>query len=84
MSFSDQDCISRIIRQRKGALTGLAMMPMSAFVMLLLEQTKYLELDVMNQVAGLAAIVLLLEIIGPVMTQRALMLAGEANQKEGD
>ena len=69
---------------RKGALTGLAMMPMSAFVMLLLEQTKYLELDVMNQVAGLAAIVLLLEIIGPVMTQRALMLAGEANQKEGD
>ena len=68
---------------RKGALTGPAMMPMSVFVILLLEQTKHLELDVINQVVGIATIVLLLEIIGPVMTQRALMLAGEANQKEG-
>jgi len=65
------------ITWRKGALTGLAMTPMSVFVILLLEQTRHLELGALDQVAGLAAIVLFLEVIGPLVTQRALILAGE-------
>jgi len=68
---------------RKGALTGLAMMPMSGLVIVLLEQTRHLKLYALDQVAGLAAIVLLLEVIGPVLTRRALVWAGETRQQEG-
>ncbi|RDE51627.1 MAG: sodium:proton antiporter [Candidatus Accumulibacter meliphilus] len=68
---------------RKGALTGLAMTPMSGLVIVLLEQTRHLKLYALDQVAGLAAIVLLLEVIGPVVTRRALVWAGETHQPEG-
>ncbi len=68
---------------RKGALTGLAMTPMSVFVILLLEHTRHLKLGALDQIAGVAAIVLLLEVVGPIVTQRALMWAGEANRMTG-
>jgi Kef-type K+ transport system membrane component KefB len=68
---------------RKGALTGLAMTPMSGLVIVLLEQTRHLKLYALDQVAGLAAIVLLLEVIGPILTRRALVWAGETPQPEG-
>ena len=68
---------------RKGALTGLALMPMSVFAILLLEQTRHLGIDVFAQVAGLGLLVLVLELLGPVATQRALILAGEAGREEG-
>ncbi len=68
---------------RKGALTGLALTPMSVFAILLLEQTRHLGIDVFSQVAGLALLVLVLELLGPVATQRALILAGEAGREEG-
>lgn len=70
------------ITWRKGALTGLAMTPMSVFVILLLEQTRYLQLGALDQVAGIAAMVLLLEVIGPLATQRALIWAGETHHAE--
>jgi len=70
------------ITWRKGALTGLAMAPMSVFVILLLEQTRHLELGALDQIAGIAAIVLLLEVIGPLVTQRALIWAGETHHRE--
>lgn len=63
---------------RKGALTGLAMTPISVFAILLLEQTRYVGVDLVDQLAPLAATTLLLELVGPVVTQRALMLAGES------
>ena len=63
---------------RKGVLTGLALTPISVFVILLLEQTRHLGIDLVDQLAPLAAATLLLELIGPVVTQRALMLAGES------
>jgi Kef-type K+ transport system membrane component KefB len=66
------------ISSRKGLLTGLAMAPMSVFVILLLEQTRYLGIDRVDQLAPLAAATLLLELLGPVLTQRALILAGES------
>jgi len=72
------------ISWRKGVLTGLAMAPMSVFVILLLEQDRYLGINLVDQLAPLAAATLILELIGPVVTQRALMLAGErAEPAEG-
>lgn len=63
---------------RKGVLTGLGMMPISVFVILLLEQARYLGIDLVDQLAPLAAATLLLELIGPVVTRQALVLAGES------
>jgi len=71
------------ITWRKGALTGLAMTPMSGLVIVLLEQTRHLKLYALDQVAGLAAIVLLLEVIGPILTRQALVWAGETHPREG-
>lgn len=78
-------CFARLsgISWRKGALTGLAMTPMSVFVILLLEQTRHLNLGALDQVAGVAAIVLLLEVIGPLVTQRALIWSGECHPAKG-
>lgn len=65
------------ITWRKGLLTGMALTPLSAFVILLLEQTHHLGIGLMDELAALAAITLLLEVIGPVVTQWALVLAKE-------
>ncbi|WP_066335984.1 cation:proton antiporter [Azohydromonas lata] len=67
---------------RKGALTGLALTPISVFVILLLDQTRYLGIDLLDQLAPLAAATLLLEFIGPAVTQRALRSAGECRDME--
>lgn len=72
------------ISWRKGVLTGLAMAPMSVFVILLLEQTRFLGIDLIDQLAPLAAATLLLELLGPVLTQRALTLAGEGGEPSGN
>lgn len=65
------------ISWRKGVLTGIALTPISVFVILMLEQTRYLGIDLVDQLAPLAAATLLLEIVGPALTQRALIWAGE-------
>lgn len=65
------------ISWRKGLLTGMALTPLSAFVILLLEQTRHLGIGLMDELAALAAITLLLEVVGPVVTQWALVLAKE-------
>lgn len=67
---------------RKGALTGLAMTPLSVFVLALLEETRYLNLNFLGTVSGMAAVILLLEIVGPIVTQRALIWAGETPLRE--
>jgi Kef-type K+ transport system membrane component KefB len=68
------------ITWRKGVLTGLAMTPISVFVILLLEQTRHLGVDLVDQLAPLAAATLVLELVGPVVTQRALRAAGESGE----
>jgi Kef-type K+ transport system membrane component KefB len=70
------------ISWRKGWLTGMAMTPISAFVIVLLEQTRYLGVDLMSQLAPLAAMALTLEIIGPVVIYLALRLANEIPREE--
>lgn len=63
---------------RKGALTGLSLMPMSAFALLLLEESRRYGFDVGREslpvIVGLLA---MQDVIGPWVTQRALMWAGE-------
>jgi Kef-type K+ transport system membrane component KefB len=65
------------ITGKKGVLTGLALSPISVFVILILEQTRYLDIDMIDYLAPLAAMALLLDLIGPIMTQRALIWANE-------
>lgn len=65
---------------RKGFLTGLALMPLSVFVILLLEEhAQLLGIDLVDQLAPLAAATLLLELLAPVTTQLALRWAGETS-----
>jgi Kef-type K+ transport system membrane component KefB len=66
------------ITVRKGVLTGVAMAPLSAFVVLLLENTRYLGVDLMDTLAPLAAATLLLGLAGPLATQLALRHADES------
>jgi Kef-type K+ transport system membrane component KefB len=64
---------------KKGALTGMALAPISVFVILLLEQTRHLGVALVDELAALAGITLLLEVLGPVLTQRALIWAKETH-----
>jgi len=69
------------ISWRKGALTGLAMTPLSVFVILMLEQTRHIGIAMVEGLVPLAAMVLLLEVLGPVITQLALTWARETPDK---
>lgn len=68
------------ITERKGALIGLALTPMSAFAILLIEETRLYGFEPAVQVlAAMAGMMLLQELLGPIVTQRALMAAREAH-----
>jgi hypothetical protein len=65
---------------RKGALTGLALMPMSAFALLLLEESRAYGFDLaIESLPVIIGLLILLEVMGPLATQRALVLAREAH-----
>lgn len=66
--------------ERKGLMTGLALTPMSAFAILLLEQSRLQGFEPARQVlATLAFMMLLQELLGPLVTQRALRAAAETH-----
>lgn len=68
---------------RKGALTGLALMPMSAFALLLLEESRLDGFDLAREsLPVIVGLLVLLDVIGPWATQRAVMWAGEAHPEE--
>jgi len=68
------------ITWRKGALTGLALTPMSAFAILLLEQTEQRGFEpAAAAFVAMTAMMLLQELFGPWVTQRSLMAAGETH-----
>lgn len=71
------------IQTRKGVMTGLALAPISVFVILTLEQTRYLGISFADELTALAAMTLLLEIVGPILTQRALIWAKEVPEHNG-
>ena len=63
---------------RKGALTGLSLMPMSAFALLLLEESRRYGFDVGREsLPVIVGLLVMQDVIGPWVTQRALMWAGE-------
>jgi Kef-type K+ transport system membrane component KefB len=68
---------------RKGALTGLALMPMSAFALLLLEESRAYGFDLArDSLPVIVGLLMLLEVMGPLVTQRALLAAREAHPEE--
>jgi Kef-type K+ transport system membrane component KefB len=69
---------------RKGALAGLALMPMTGFALLLLEESRQYGFDLArDSLPVIVGLLVLLEVIGPWVTQRALVWAGEAHPEEG-
>jgi len=52
------------------------------FAILLIEQTRRLGVDLFHSLAPLAAIALLTQLIGPLITQRATIAAAETQGKE--
>ena len=71
------------ISQQKGVMTGLALSPMSAFVVLLVGQSGAVGFDLADQtLAAIAGMVLVLELLGPMVTQRALVAAREAQASQ--
>ena len=72
------------ITERKGLLTALALTPMSAFAILLIEQSRLYgfgpAVEVLSVMAGM---MLVQELFGPVVTQRALMAAQETHVTKG-
>lgn len=68
---------------RKGALTGLALMPMSAFALLLLEESRLYGFDLAREsLPVIGGLLVLLDVIGPLVTHRSLIWAGEAHPAE--
>ncbi|MDM7943891.1 MAG: cation:proton antiporter [Hydrogenophaga sp.] len=68
------------ITERKGLLTGLALTPMSAFAILLLEQSRiYGFAPAVAVLSAMAGMMVVQELLGPMVTQRALMTAQETH-----
>lgn len=61
----------------KGFLTGLALSPISVFSIFLLDQRRYAGVALNEQLASMATIIFLLEILGPIITKYALVKAKE-------
>jgi Kef-type K+ transport system membrane component KefB len=68
------------ISVRKGALSGLALAPLAVFSVLMIEQTRRLGVEFNYSLAPLTAIALVLQVVGPLITQRALVWADETHQ----
>lgn len=69
------------ITWRKGALTGLALTPVSVFVVLLLEHARQRGVVMLDELRAMAAVTMLLEVFGPIIIQRALIWAREAEEQ---
>jgi len=69
------------ISARKGALTGVAIMPLTVFAVILIEQTRRSGVDLFDTLAPLAplaAMAMILEVLAPILTQIALSGARES------
>jgi Kef-type K+ transport system membrane component KefB len=66
------------ISWRKGVLSGLALAPLSVFMILLIEQARQAGVQAVESLRAVAAVTLLLEVFGPIILQRALVWAREA------
>ncbi len=69
------------ISWRKGVLTGVALAPVSVFVILLLEHARLSGVNLSEELRAMAGVTLLLEVFGPILIQRALIMAKETPQE---
>jgi Kef-type K+ transport system membrane component KefB len=69
------------ISWRKGGLTGLGLAPLSVFVILLLEHARQAGVALGEAVRALAAVTLILELVAPIILQRALIWARETPEQ---
>ncbi|WP_018608822.1 cation:proton antiporter [Uliginosibacterium gangwonense] len=70
------------ISWKKGIFTGLAMAPLSVFVILVLEQTRHIGVDLVDQFAPLAAAAMAMELFGPILTWLSLRWSHEIPQRQ--
>ncbi|MBI3368481.1 MAG: cation:proton antiporter [Burkholderiales bacterium] len=70
------------ISWRKGALTGLALAPMSVLVSALLIEARHGGINLLDVLTPMAAAALLMEVLGPVLTQLALHWAHESRASD--
>lgn len=68
------------ISWRKGIWVGVAGAPISAFVILILEQSRYLGIDLVDHMSPLATVALTLEVLSPIVVQYAFRRAQEVPQ----
>lgn len=72
------------ITLRKGILTGFGLAPFSVFAVLSLAQARYSGIALVDELAALEslmAMALILQILGPICTQCALIWADETNER---
>lgn len=69
------------ISWRKGALTGMALAPVSVFVILLMEHARLRGINLAEELRAMAGVTLLLEVFGPIVIQRALVWAKETREE---
>lgn len=69
------------ISWRKGVLTGIALSPVSVFVVLLMEHARQAGVNFGAELAVLGAVSLILDLLGPIIVQRALMFAKETHNE---
>ena len=72
------------ITWRKGALAGVALAPLSVFVILLLEYARLRGVHVVEELRSVAAVTMLLEVFGPIILQRALVWAHEVPKAQAE
>lgn len=72
------------ITWRKGALAGVALAPLSVFVILLLEHARLRGVHVVEELRSVAAVTMLLEVFGPIIIQRALVWAHEVPKPQAE
>jgi Kef-type K+ transport system membrane component KefB len=72
------------ISWRKGALTGVALVPLSVFVILMIEHARLAGVQVVEELRTVAAVTMLLEVFGPILLQRSLIWAREAPAALGE
>jgi Kef-type K+ transport system membrane component KefB len=65
------------ISWRKGVLSGLALAPLSVFVILLLEHARLRGVPIDPELRAITAVTMLLEVFGPITIERALVWARE-------
>lgn len=69
------------ITWKKGVLAAVAMSPLSTFIVLLVQDTRAVGIDLIDAIAPVAAATLLLMWIGPVAARLALGMAGEVQEQ---